>query len=131
MELSEHLNDPANSQYLLEKSQQVQLILCYLVRFDHTRIFVLSEKTDGQESYATNKIQILKEVIKDNIGYTDLAIAKKYDIGLVNEFVSIILDILLSSSKAIRIGGDDKSRELIKHILLMCKTEYNGRIFLA
>ena len=74
---------------------------------------VLSGVTGRQEA-----IEAYTEIIKDNIGYADLVIAKKYDLGLIDEFVAIILDVLISSGKTIRIGGEDKPRELVKHTLL-------------
>ena len=37
---------------------------------------------------------------------------------MVDEFVGIILDVLLSQSKTIRINGESKPRELVKRNLL-------------
>ncbi|MGN0409277.1 MAG: DUF6017 domain-containing protein [Candidatus Fimousia sp.] len=57
-------------------------------------------------------------LIYQNIDYAGLKIAHAEDMDLVDEFVGIILDVLLSQSKTIRINGESKPRELVKRNLL-------------
>lgn len=71
------------------------------------------ERTDGQ-----TEIQAILSLIRKNINYSDLKIAHQDDIDLINEFVNIILDALMSRSKTVRINGEDKPRELVKSNLM-------------
>ena len=57
-------------------------------------------------------------LIYQNIDYAGLKIEHAEDMDLVDEFVGIILDVLLSQSKTIRINGESKPRELVKRNLL-------------
>lgn len=57
-------------------------------------------------------------LIRKNIDYAGLKIAHSDDMALVDEFVNIILDALLSQSKTIRINGESKPRELVKSNLM-------------
>ena len=77
------------------------------------------EKADRQDNDDTDniarKIEAYTELIKENIGYNDLLISRKFDIGLINEFINIILDVILTVGNYVRISGEDKPRELVKH----------------
>lgn len=57
-------------------------------------------------------------VIHHNIDYDSLKIAHADDMALIDEFVNIILDALLSQSKMVRINGESKPRELVKSNLM-------------
>lgn len=57
-------------------------------------------------------------VIRHNIDYDSLRIAHADDMALIDEFVNIILDALLSQSKMVRINGESKPRELVKSNLM-------------
>lgn len=57
-------------------------------------------------------------LIRKNIDYAGLKIAHAEDMALVDEFVNIILDALLSQSKTVRISGENKPRELVKSNLM-------------
>ena len=85
-----------------------------------------SEKS-GQDKDPTDdterKIQSYEWLIKENISYEDLAQSRRYDMGLVNEFITIIIDVLMSEGKTVRIGGEDKPRALVRSQLL--KLDYN------
>lgn len=58
------------------------------------------------------------ELITSNIGYADLEITHTSDLALIDEMVTIILDVLLSTSPTVRVNGEDKPRELVKSMLL-------------
>lgn len=64
------------------------------------------------------KIKAYKELIKDNISYADLLITNPYDTSLIDEFVDIILDMLITRTDTIRIGGENKPRELVQSALM-------------
>lgn len=63
-------------------------------------------------------IQPTLSLVHGNIDYASLKIIHADDMELIDEFVSIILDALLSQSKTIRINGEDKPRELVRSSLL-------------
>lgn len=71
------------------------------------------EWTDG-----TVDLQGTLSLIKENIDYDSLKIAHADELNLIDEFVNIILDALLSQSKTVRINGENKPRELLKSNLL-------------
>lgn len=57
-------------------------------------------------------------MIRENISYNDLLTAHEDDMKLIDEFVAIILDALLSESRTVRINGEDKPRQLVKANLM-------------
>lgn len=63
-------------------------------------------------------IQATLSLIHENIDYDSLKVAHADDLKLIDEFVSIILDALLSQSKTVRINGESKPRELVKSNLM-------------
>jgi hypothetical protein len=56
--------------------------------------------------------------IKENIQYDDLLLTNQEDIKLIDEFIDIILDTLMSQGRTVRISGENKPRELVKHNLI-------------
>ncbi len=82
----------------------------------------VKQNTDGQDKDRTDditqKIEAYTELIKDNISYSDLAVSRKFDIRLINEFIGIMVDVILTVGKYVRINGEDKPRELVKHNFL-------------
>lgn len=73
---------------------------------------VSQDKTDEEPFKAT------LELIRDNISYKDLKAAYGGDMELIDEFIAVILDALLSQSQTVRINGEDKPRELVKANLM-------------
>lgn len=73
---------------------------------------VSQEQTDRQP------FKELLNLIRENVGYEDLQAAHGDDMGLIDEFIAVILDALLSESKTVRINGEDKPRELVKANLM-------------
>lgn len=71
----------------------------------------------GQASWIKRLIQI-----HEHIGYEQFKQTYPGDIGLIDEFVSVMLDVLLSEGGVIRINGEVKSRELIQSQIV--KLEY-------
>jgi hypothetical protein len=56
--------------------------------------------------------------IKENICYGDLIITRPHDMKLVDEFIAIIIDVIMTKGDTVRIGGEDKPRELVKSVLM-------------
>ena len=53
-------------------------------------------------------------MIKDNIHYDLLLRKKPHHKHEINEIVDLMVDVCLSNSKTIRVGGEDKSTDLVK-----------------
>lgn len=67
------------------------------------------KRTEVSESY-----KVYEEIIKDNIEYDHLRKYMKYGQDRLDEIVSIILEMVCTSRKKIRIAGDDYPAELVK-----------------
>lgn len=80
----------------------------------------LSVGTDGQDKTETiiQRIEACTEMLKSNIGYDSFAISRPSDIGLIDEIIGIMLDVVVSSSPSVAVGGENKPRELVKHNLM-------------
>lgn len=77
---------------------------------NHVSLSVREEdKTDEK-----NSIENTLEVIHDNIGYEQLRQTNPEDMGLIDEFVNVMLDTLLSKSGVVRINGEEKPRALVQ-----------------
>jgi len=63
------------------------------------------------------------DLVKSNIGYDYLMDSMPHDMGLVDEFVAIIIDTLYTVGQTIRIGGEDKPRALVHSQLLKLDQE--------
>lgn len=57
-------------------------------------------------------------LLRENIGYEDFRVAHAGDIALVDEFVNIMADAVLSKGKTVRINGEEKPRELVRSALM-------------
>jgi len=64
------------------------------------------------------------ERIRANIDYDNLAQTHPEDMPLVDEFVAVIVDSLLTDASKVRIGGEEKPRTLVNSQLL--KLDYNN-----
>ena len=70
------------------------------------------DKTD--ETDEKNSVENTLEVIHDNIGYEQLRQTNPEDMGLIDEFVNVMLDTLLSKNGVVRINGEEKPRALVQ-----------------
>ena len=71
----------------------------------------LSEKNGKEEKDA---YKIYEELIKDNIEYEHLIIAKRLDRDRIDEILDLILETVCSKRKKILIAGDEYPAELVK-----------------
>jgi len=77
------------------------------------------DRQDKDKTVTTaQKIEVYTALIKDNISYGDLARSIPHEMNMVDEFITIIIDTLLTKGDTVRIGGEDKPRELVKSTLL-------------
>lgn len=80
---------------------------------------VTHDRHDGDGTDNTSqKIKAYCELIKENIGYTDFITARPHDIKLVDEFINIIIDTVMTTGKTVRIDGEDKPRVLVTSRLM-------------
>lgn len=80
---------------------------------NHVSLSVREEdKTD--ETDEKNSIENTLEVIHGNIGYEQLRQTNPEDMGLIDEFVNVMLDTLLSKNGVVRINGEEKPRALVQ-----------------
>lgn len=80
---------------------------------NHVSLSVREEdKTD--ETDEKNSVENTLEVIHDNIGYEQLRQTNPGDMGLIDEFVNVMLDTLLSKNGVVRINGEEKPRALVQ-----------------
>lgn len=80
---------------------------------NHVSLSVREEdKTD--ETDEKNSVENTLEVIHDNIGYEQLRQTNPEDMGLIDEFVNVMLDTLLSKNGVVRINGEEKPRALVQ-----------------
>jgi len=73
---------------------------------------------NGQTEDIISKIASYRLLVHENIGYNDFKITRPHDLQLIDEFVSIIIDVIFSEGKTLRVGSEDKLRELVKSQLL-------------
>lgn len=78
----------------------------------------VSDRTDKTK----NSFDKTLAMIHNNIGYEQLKQTHPEDMGLIDEFVNVMLDVLLSADGVIRINGEVKSRELVQSQIM--KLEY-------
>lgn len=83
------------------------------LKVNNNHVQSCQEKADRQP-----ELQTTLSLIHANIGYEELKLAHALDMELVDEFVNIILDALLSQSQSVRINGENKPRELVKANLM-------------
>lgn len=61
-----------------------------------------------------SKLESTLEVIHENISYKQLEQTNPEDMGLIDEFVNVMLDTLLSKNGVVRINGEEKPRALVQ-----------------
>lgn len=84
---------------------------------NHVSLSVREEdKTD--ETDEKNSVENTLEVIHGNIGYEQLRQTNPGDMGLIDEFVNVMLDTLLSKNGVVRINGEEKPRALVQNQIM-------------
>lgn len=78
----------------------------------------VQSRQGGGDGQGRADIQASLSAIRENVGYKDLALTHPDDLKLVDEFVTIILDAVLTQSETVRISGEEKPRELVKSVLM-------------
>ena len=107
-------NEEIENQYLENRERNNNYYNNKLnINNNHVSLSVREEdKTD--ETDEKNSIENTLEVIHCNIGYEQLRQTNPEDMGLIDEFVNVMLDTLLSKSGVVRINGEEKPRALVQ-----------------
>lgn len=107
-------NEEIENQYLENRERNNNYYNNKLnINNNHVSLSVREEdKTD--ETDEENSVENTLEVIHDNIGYEQLRQTNPEDMGLIDEFVNVMLDALLSKSGVVRINGEEKPRALVQ-----------------
>ena len=107
-------NEEIENQYLENRERNNNYYNNKLnINNNHVSLSVREEnKTD--ETDKKNSVENTLEVIHDNIGYEQLRQTNPEDMGLIDEFVNVMLDTLLSKSGVVRINGEEKPRALVQ-----------------
>ena len=107
-------NEEIENQYLENRERNYNYYNNKLkINNNHVSLSVREEdKTD--ETDEENSVENTLEVIHDNIGYEQLRQTNPEDMGLIDEFVNVMLDTLLSKSGVVRINGEEKPRALVQ-----------------
>lgn len=79
-----------------------------------------SVRTDGQDrtDNIPQKIKAYAELIKEHIDYDSFMITHIADLELIDAIIVIMVDVLVSDSIYVTVAGENKPRELVKHVLL-------------
>lgn len=107
-------NEEIENQYLENRERNNNYYNNKLnINNNHVSLSVREEdKTD--ETDEKNSIENTLEVIHGNIGYEQLRQTNPEDMGLIDEFVNVMLDTLLSKSGVVWINGEEKPRALVQ-----------------
>ena len=107
-------NEEIENQYLENRERNNNYYNNKLnINNNHVSLSVREEdKTD--ETDEKNSVENTLEVIHDNICYEQLRQTNPEDMGLIDEFVNVMLDTLLSKNGVVRINGEEKPRALVQ-----------------
>ena len=111
-------NEEIENQYLENRERNNNYYNNKLnINNNHVSLSVREEdKTD--ETDKKNSVENTLEVIHDNIGYEQLRQTNPEDMGLIDEFVNVMLDTLLSKNGVVRINGEEKPRALVQNQIM-------------
>ena len=76
------------------------------------------QPSERQDNDTNDAMEIYSEIIKNNIDYDILCERYPHSVDEINEMFEIILEAVCSTKKTIRVGGEDKPKEVIKSRLL-------------
>ena len=70
--------------------------------------------TDTEKDRLMERIIATRELIKDNICYSDLIVSHSHERARIDELVEIMVDACTSESRTLRIGKEDKPQVLVQ-----------------
>lgn len=103
----EHNNNYINNNYLNKNESS-------LVLSEEKKV----KRKNKEDQTDASIIEAYTEIIKENIQYQELSKNYRAESTFFDEIITIILDVLLSTSKTIYIDGEKKNRELVKSVFM-------------
>lgn len=97
-------NNNYNTKYLKDNNNNLNLVLS-------------SQKKETEEDRQAD-LETTLSVVQENIDYEGLKVSHANDMPLIDEFVRIMVDAILSKGQTVRIGGEEKPRALVKSALM-------------
>lgn len=70
-------------------------------------------RLDMQDSEMEER-ELYKEIVKDNIHYDDLVSEHPLQRDISDQIIDLMVDVMCSTESRIRIGGDEKPRQIVK-----------------
>ena len=70
--------------------------------------------TDTEKDRLMERIIATRELIKDNICYSDLIVSHPHERARIDELVEIMVDACTSESRTLRIGKEDRPQVLVQ-----------------
>ena len=74
----------------------------------------LSNSQHQVEQTKQDNYNTYKEILQDNIGYSHYLNGCKRELVLVDELLNCMLDVVCSQGDTVRIGGEEKNRNMVK-----------------
>lgn len=68
----------------------------------------------GNCSGVQDNYDVYREILKENIGYSCYVKHQKNDLEFVDELLDCMLDVICTEGAMVRIGGEDKNRNMVK-----------------
>ena len=89
---------------------------------------IKSDSMEQKDDIGQQEIETVATILKKNVSYEDLKITHAEDIDLIDDFISVGVDALISKGKSVRIKGEEKPRELVKSNLM--KLNYSSFVYM-
>ncbi|MCL2841690.1 MAG: helix-turn-helix domain-containing protein [Defluviitaleaceae bacterium] len=64
--------------------------------------------------YSKDDYNAYREIVQENIHYSDFLISRPRDIEMVDELVNAMLDVICTEGTTVKINGEQKSRAMVK-----------------
>ena len=88
------------------------------------------QSDEAKRNEATKKdFEIYRDLIRENIDYAVLVQENPYERDRVDEIVELIVDVLCTGKKRIRVAGNDYPSEVVKSRLLRLNSEHIKFVF--
>ena len=84
---------------------------------------------NGKEAATQSAVAIYREIIMDNIEYSNLVQNTRLDRELLDEIVDLLVETVCSARKTIRVAGDDYPAELVKAKLMKLNSSHIEFVF--
>jgi len=101
-----------------EKPEDNKNYLTKYINNNNKSVMSVCPKTTDRTDKTDDAIEIYTERIKTNIDYDSIAASRPLDIRLVDEFIAVAVDAILTAGDTVTVGGESKPRALVTAVLL-------------